>query len=326
MQKFVSAMFIASLLLPAGAFANCEAGGYMIHTVAKYADADSLEAAVMIYSVEKNQVKATKGAIVNGGPAVFKETPEPITIQLGKEECKLKNGWSTETSTLSDEETYILDLSACKGLAAKFLSKGYLFFNNVLKTVRFGKKLDVKEAKAEIHAELKKAAALDARKRKLERPGRIVEGVNTERANVEIKAGEIKGEEDKVIELGKDFRMLTHTLLLSPLPPLPKGQKEVQEGPATSPLSADSKKLVTYPVLYFAPPKAKEPTYIGDGSYCSSNIGIKGDAHDQGKFAVTNAFDFDLDGNPDLLEVNDRFTYWIDDKGEPLVINYGQGC
>lgn len=319
---------LLALLSALPALANCEAGGYMIHTVAEYGKpGPGLE--LMTYELKGDTLTAKPGATFEEqARATFREA-KAAKLSLGKELCTPKTAWKyaeDQESTTPEIGVYSLDLSPCKGFAARLAARGYLTVKPSDGTATFGKKLEVKDAKADTHAELRKFAAADARKRKLERPGRLFEGkMGWESGeNVPLKPEDIKGSESRVVEIG-GFRMITEVLHLSPLPPLPKEQKEVTES-SSAPLAAGSGKLVTYPVLYFTAPMAKEPRYIGDGSYCSSNIGIKGDPSDKGKFTVTNAFDFDFDGNPDLLEVNERFAYWLDDKGVPLVVNYGQGC
>ena len=92
-------------------------------------------------------------------------------------------------------------------------------------------------------------------------------------------------------------------------------------------LSTDNpNKLIEFPIIYFIPPN-QEPRFIGDGSACSY-VKLQ---QDQGnasfdRFQVTKAFDLNLDGMVDLLEINGSFTCWINSAGDPIVVHYGSGC
>ncbi len=163
-------IFLFSVLLPSLAFANCEAGGYSIHTVAKYAAQDSLEASVMLFRMEKSLVKAATGSLMQ--ETTMKTLKGvPFTVNLGAEKCVVNEGWKTDPaynpeSPEPDLNPFWLDLSSCPKLVKAIDGGGYLFLNSALKTVKLGKKLEVKEAKADAYAELKKAASHDAHKRK----------------------------------------------------------------------------------------------------------------------------------------------------------------
>lgn len=58
----------------------------------------------------------------------------------------------------------------------------------------------------------------------------------------------------------------------------------------------------------------------------SRGLGISPAGRSRTAGRLTGAFDSNGDGGPDLLEVNDRFTYLLEDDGRLLVVRTGLGC
>lgn len=97
-----------------------------------------------------------------------------------------------------------------------------------------------------------------------------------------------------------------------------------------------NKKNLSFPVIYFT---QKEKTqFVGDGSWCSdyainelleqykyskSKSTTLGPVY---KFDVTAAYDTNDDGIPNVITINDSFSYWINNDGTPLVIGIQLGC
>ena len=88
-------------------------------------------------------------------------------------------------------------------------------------------------------------------------------------------------------------------------------------------------RLADFPVLFLS--QSGGPSrYIGDGSACAG-LRLHLPSADAflgalDRFVISGAWDLDVNGTPDLIQVNDRVLYWIQPDGPLLVLDYRQGC
>ena len=103
--------------------------------------------------------------------------------------------------------------------------------------------------------------------------------------------------------------------------------------------SAFSKMTASFPVIYFT--KNEKTEFLGDGSWCSSkavndlmfNLFVidkpsqprtkLGDIY---SYKITDAYDLNGDGEPDIITINDVVSYWLKDMNSLLVIESQYGC
>lgn len=337
-MRFSFAVWItlsAVFFIPApSAFANCEAGAYTIHTVAEYKKPQA-DRIFMLYRIsESSKLDARLTALDTHSFVWTTGNRDPITIRYGsREECRLKSGWILDPKfnpddPYSSENPYRLDLSSCKPLMEKFPRIGYLVFNKSKNTLSIPQELPIRlEVKEGVPSQLKSQAVKDARSRELHLFAQPAwNGQSTSDPKSRILPSRVIDDRVQSIEIGERtsaFRLLIVSLLLKqvgesyPTELLPS---ELKENPAAT---------LEFPVIYFSHPKNPKPEFVGDGADCSyaklEDSGIQG-RKSFDRFRATRAFDLDLDGIVDILEINERFAYEIAPGKNPLVINYGQGC
>jgi hypothetical protein len=331
---FLLASLIAAAI-PEKTAANCEAGGYAIHTIAQYKKPDPKRVFLLYRREESGKILAQTAATEEALTAIA----GPLRMDSGTTSCTtISSGiWLDSKFVPGDpysaEHPYHFSLEECDALREQIPGTGYLLLDTVAKAIRFPREMHVDESPAPA-AERKKIA--DFVRQDL---GNRVLYLFTygREAYSRIEPGVIDGSRAEVTTIGRgDHRLVVHVELLR----LTVRSALIGEHRATDAQTQREEDLrygiasgkADFPVLYFKHPSRRDPMFIGDGSLCSyvqyqrypePQAGAEGSFD---RFRITRAFDFDLDGTADLIEVNDRFAYWLDASGVPEVIHYGLGC
>ncbi len=325
-------ILLASLIVAIGAsscFANCEAGGYTIHTTATYKPTDKKKIFLLYELKEANRIFAQLNGI-DGSEVVelMASGKAPLTVRLGSSSCVVKDGWQIDPNYKSDdpyssEFPYRIPLNSCSHIQARIPKAGYLLFDAVHHVITLPAELAI-EPGANLSEDLTAKIFKDLNSRELylltfpqwgsngveDRKGRVASEMILGRTIQSTQVGR-GASVFKIVIVSLSLKGVSQTY---PKEMLPDQLKDNPNAP------------IEFPVIYFVP-QSQVPRFIGDGSACSY-VKLQ---QDQGnasfdRFRVTKAFDLNLDGAADLLEINGSFTYWITTTGDPLVIHYGSGC
>jgi hypothetical protein len=310
---------------------SCGIGAYQIHTIAPYKKPDPKRVFLLYHRGESGEILAETTATEEADPRAI---TEPIRIEFGPAACTAPSGLSPAPKSVSDDPhssrvPYRFSVQDCATLAHEIPDRGYLLLDTVTRTVRFPRQIQIDESPAPASEQERIAAFV---KEDLE--SRILylstgDGPALGRISPDMIDG--RRADDTTIGRGR-HRLVVHVELLRI-----KGLSSALLGGAFDELSRSERFRITsgkadFPVLYFKHPSRSNPMFIGDGSMCSYDQYEKYPEPQAGaegsfdRFRITRAFDFDLDGTVDVLEVNDRFAYWLDASGVPEVIHYGLGC
>jgi hypothetical protein len=311
------------------AWANCEAGAYTIHTSASY-KATSRDEIVLLYQVlPEGAIAARLNAI--DGPEVmgFDRESAPVDLRHGAASCMPDQPWTRNPKHDPDdpasEPPFRLSFGPCANMALTLPQSGYLLYDAVSRNVRFPQELFARESLSAPPEVIKEAVQKDLEIREFHALTTPSWGTHqSESQRGRIPAAMMESKSWRLTEIGEalnQFAMVTVVFQIkepaSLFPPelLPENFKK--EAPSH----------LDYPVIYFVPPRSREPIFIGDGSACSTtrlSDSENGAAFD--RFSVSKAFDFDADGVVDVLEINKTFAYRLLRDRAPQVIHYGQGC
>jgi hypothetical protein len=330
---------ISVMFLPASLYANCEAGGYMIHTEATYKKTDNQVFAILKDDkIELNAIDATT--------ALRKELVGKYLTKIAGNTCGTT---SVEISgaDIYDEPQLVMKFNEC--LKASSNDGKYILVDKKEKQILIGTPVPIKGPTLNPERVSRTKEIILTTNLKGSTPNKSIE-----------KSDIINLDSFPVYEttLGTNFSVLTAELYVKNLEKYFKDEGYDYYGKQYQ----DVVNLkIGYPVLFFA--TGGNVTYAGDGSHCSSmpviyrtmdlvnrelkmrdpnfkpeNGGIaepdqfpKDEAglHDLGvleRFKVTNAFDLDGDGKVDVIEINDRFAYRLLPGMKFEVINFGMGC
>jgi hypothetical protein len=308
---------------------TCGIGGYQIHTIAPPKKPDPKRVFLLYHRGESGETLAEAAADEEALPAIG----GPLRIEFGAAACTAASGLTPAPELLSDEThsaryAYRFSVQDCASLARDLPDRGYLLLDTVAKTIRFPRQMQIDEPPTPA-AERKEIAAFV--KEDLE--SRILYlFTDGDQALGRIAPDSIDGRRAVDMAIGRGpHRLVVHVEILRI-----KGLGSAWIGRAADELTPPDLRIASgkadFPVLYFQHPSRSHPIYIGDGSMCSDDQYEKYPEPQDGaegsfdRFRITGAFDFDQDGTADVLEVNDRFAYWIDTTGMPEVIQYGLGC
>jgi len=335
--------------------ANCEAGGYSIHTVAKY-----------------KKPNPSKVFLINNDDGLYLnalDSEKKYTIEGEYKITNLKG--SCNAITLKNSSDSIIEMNFLKyTIVAKdckntnLLKNLYMELNTVTNTIRVGKKLKIsKKNKIVKHKALQNNATQIIKKMILNKKLASFDyGYEKPRNHHIIKKkdvinyGQYKFRHTQVGKGNKPFIMSIAELKVD------KIGKYFISGEDKDILKKSSdfiNRYVRFPVIFFT--RAGTTDYIGDGADCSSSpvgrldqafvnwkhlnkdlsnknqdkkIKTKYRKDSKGRFniglieyfEISNAFDLNDDGIPDIIEINGEFAYLLKPNGEFIVINYGMGC
>jgi hypothetical protein len=342
MDKLTRVVFFATaaLFVSPSVDANCEGGGYSIHTVATYAKPDPTRILFLYERQPDGLVRAKLGALEQ--TEEFKRFAGKWKVIYGGENCasvpsKVDPGYQERDSN-AVERPFILDTKKCESIRKNAPVRGYFLLNEQNRTIRFPREMKVDRSgpAASEKMEMEKAIDRDLATRKLHL---YTYGSESE-ARGPITPAMIAGKRFEWTTVGagsKAFDVAIAVLQLKGVKsayfPSPTDAEEAGN-PATR---TDRKRYdipsgkADFPVIYFRS-AGKDPKFVGDGSLCSYVNYKKYPAPQSGsegsfdRFSITRAFDLDHDEGIDLLEVNEQVTYRIRDGGALEVVNVGMGC
>jgi len=317
-------------------YANCEAGGYGIHTKATYAGS-APERTYFVYTIENGQmgpyeyplnhenIKLSEDAMVGGYTLhQFQNKCSPVDLTLSK-----NNDFKKQAA---ESVSFIWTLGQCEK-SLKIPKRGYLQINFLSKDIRVGKKIAVGPEKAtpEIAVSSKIEALVkdDIHKREIN----FIQKTEKD-AKIFAQDRDFNGIDYQ--KIGSDFWVVTAWVRIEKTM---ESWREIDQY-AFDQIKKSEKgmKAFDFPFLYFYSKKGNL-NWVGDGSSC-----VKASPYFDEKrkikksfgvllgygirFNVSNAFDMDGDEQPDLIEVNNNFTYELQKDGEIRVVFEGgvDGC
>jgi hypothetical protein len=328
MRKLLPVL-IAALALSAAelAFANCEAGGYWIHTVAEYKTYEP-HRVILPYWKEGPE---SLGLDANGLDRLddFAGSLRKPNLSLRHDERSCSGAAFTVRKRYVQPHEYRLDAPDCRELFEKLSGRGYLLLDQAEPAVRFSETLPIGVTDLEPDDRI----ALEAQIR-----GQVMEltlyaeaGPTGRFQDERIWPGDIVSTRVEVTTVGAGPRPFVMAVAVLTLHNLDRLYPSIEWDPG---LGAKLRgHTIEYPVIFFRPPNA-ELRFVGDGSSCAvypvaSAASLPNPPIQLGaieRFRLTGAFDTNSDGAPDLIEVNDRFTYLLEPDGTMLVVKVGLGC
>jgi hypothetical protein len=334
------AIAVATLFVSPSVFANCEGGGYSIHTVATYAKPDPSRILFLYERKGDGTVRAKLGALEQ--TEEFKRLAGKWKAVYGRESCASAS--STVDPSYKEDDSYavehpfILDTKKCESIWKNVPRRGYFLLNEQDRTIRFPREMKV-ERSGPVNSQkvvIKKAIDRDLATRKLHL---YTYGSEAE-ARGPITPAMIAGKRFEWTTVGTGSKTFTVAIAVLQV----KGVKNAYFPSATDAPETENAELIQYrkryeipsgvadfPVIYFRN-EGKDPKFVGDGSLCSYVNYKKYPSPQSGsegsfdRFSITRAFDLDHDDRVDLLEVNEQFTYRIRADGALEVVNLGMGC
>lgn len=330
MLKTAGSLFVSLFVFTNSAFANCEAGGYFIHTTAKYHTDVSMQVLKGLASEPKR---------VYGSGELMDSTPPEGEYKLVNSSLKCKSVTLKKKSFMNswDQQDFTYSIANCPEMDDGLVH--YYFFDTLKRTIAVSKSLEItsKDTK-NVNSKIE----LDAKK--------ILETTSLSPESPSDGPGEMTIDKKDIVNyvnfpfshthVGKTFSMSIALLEIKNL----QNYFKISRDPEIRKKYDDVLKLKTivFPVIYFT--MNAKTYYIGDGSYCSErpvrefveslmsedssskkqtvNTSL-GSIH---TFAVTNAYDINNDGEPDVLQINNAFSYWIKENGELYVIEAEWAC
>lgn len=339
MKNILFLFSLLSVLVNTPAFANCEAGGYMIHTLATYKKADHQVFAILADN------KITLNAI--------DDTTE-LRNQIVGEYLAKKSGKACGKTNIEISGLDVYDgpqLALKSGDCAKITSKSgiYILIDKKEKQVLLGSPVSIEGPTLRPEWAARTKSLLST----TNLPGSSPEKMIHKSDILNLNSFPVHE-----TSLGKSFSVLTAELHVKNVEKYFKDEGYAYYGKQYMNFE---KVKVGYPVLFFA--SAGSLAYAGDGSHCSSvpvmyrNMDLvnreqklrdpkfkperggiaepnqfpkdSSGLYDLGvleRFNVTNAFDLDGDGKVDVIEINERFAYRLLPGLKFEVINFGMGC
>ena len=361
-RLFVLLPLSLSLINLSTAWANCEAGGYSIHTIAEYRSSNRLGTFYYFYKQKgKNHINVFNTVVGDSqgvSPPNFRQ--DDIRVYLGKTHCTLNKSITAKIETTHVKDVYDamrretkIFFDGCESFFSRLSNNGYIVINDTSNKIYLPQALDIntdlKPTKSEI-SEITKDIKDRIKQKKLVQ-GRI--------SNKNVK--KITVTKTTVGNVNPPFRMGVGILLLNnPFEVYPDMEGYRYYGEEYMDFKD---KLFEFPVLYFTSSENKF-SYIGDGESCghvpmfyrniqkvNSEMQAKDDKYKPkrkgysqfkniedyplgdkmfnlgptDRFTITGAFDLTGDGYPNIIRVNERFVYSILEDEKIIVINYGMG-
>ena len=309
------------------AVANCESGAYMIHTVAEYAESEDIKASFLrIESADSTGfrlVSVAQGGLPRleeaRGPVQEPGENPPLTVVTEYQRCL------SASARFEEDPIGRLGLRI-EGCADLVQPNGYVVYDAQRRELRIPRPLSIQRGtspqgavaiEGEIQSaiaglDLVAAAGLDLHPERVTSPERI------QTADIES----ILFEHTQVGAPGRGALLSVAVLRLRNLDRL----LPIRGDPDPESVRG---RLADFPVLFLS--QSGGPSrYIGDGSACAG-LRLHLPSADAflgalDRFVISGAWDLDVNGTPDLIQVNDRVLYWIQPDGPLLVLDYRQGC
>lgn len=328
-SRFLAACLLALCLPTSVARANCEAGGYQIHTLAEYApsDRDSVLAAeqwVLRWGLRDGELQLVPVAasdeivIERLHRLLSSDEGESFSIEQDGRSCRPALESVRIAHPIETLERPVLRLEPCGDLHAASSTTdgpvidgygaidGYGVYDRRSRTLRLPPELAVEvgaEPVSEARSETSLAAAALEASLRFAPDAPVIAEDDVEEVRVEhVRFGSAEGE---------GFWVSTAILRLRHLERLFRHGQDLLLGGYLRPEEVRDR-FADFPVIFLGWP-GHAPSYFGDGSWCAGarlagQIGFGGSA-DRRKVAAADRFrprrawDLDADGLPDLLEI-----------------------
>ena len=315
------------MLAAAPAFANCEVGGYLIHTVAEYKTCEPQRFVLPYWKESASRLGFAETGIRCDHSAL--RGPK-LSLSHGNQICSRTAYSQVDRYKAPNDIEYRLDAPRCGALLENLPSHGYAFLDATQRTLRFTDALPI----GILELDASDRAALEA-EIEAQLPGLTLyaeSGILGQMLRGRIEPGDIASTQIETMTVGfgqRPFVMAIAVLTLRNLDRLYGGLEWLPADLAPR-LRINT---IEYPVIFFRP-SSGSARYVGDGSSCASTRAFRGDPQPETtpqlgaveRFRITGAFDSNDDGAPDVLEVNDRFAYLLEPDGRLFVVRFGLGC
>lgn len=308
---YIATLIFASLAIRA--FANCEAGAYMIHTVAEYKPTGT-GTPTLKYIIEKDIFKVRIPTNAGGKP-ISRRTLQTLTqVYLDNSSCKLgKAAFNKDEMALYQVH---FPIGTCKELSNKVPPKGFLVVDLKQRWLKIAHQLEVKAGGTGLPAN-ETAMTKEVMTGKII-PSRDLGGKATSGAR-KLAKEDISQTRFEYTTVG-NFQMAVMILtIINTKPYFPDLENFGVELKGRS---------IEFPVIFFIE-NGKSPRFVADGSNCADVKIAQARTETPlapDRFKLSSAYDLNGDLSPDIIEVNDAFDYELAKGGKLWVIDFQQGC
>jgi hypothetical protein len=311
---------ISFITVASSCWANCESGGYIIHTVAEYGVPEGLSFYPYTYIkgvLNLNFSLSSKDSnnIVNHINANLDNPEKFVRVRHRQEECRLR--LQNKIEIISGGISYYNETSSfslCLKNDQTIAERGYARYDYkkqvltlpsslTIKTVEYDRSEEQVIVQKIFDLRLKGDESLESRI------------TRDDVSKIDFFSTRV-GSGDDALEV------ITVVLNLINIERIFSSQI----------MSSDKlrEKSAQFPVIFFKR-KGETPKYVADGSWCASyrlmqkverNVQSLGPVE---RFEIQSAYDFDNDGSADILVIN-RVAYLLMKNGTIKVIDYPRGC
>ncbi len=309
--------------------ANCEAGAYIVHTIAEYPDSDD---SYRFFEFETGGDHSGSFAL-KGRDQGEKSIPDIHQILItkddtprfrlihGKDQCTLdvNPGHVIYKPTEEPFEEFLLQFQPCFKNIDLIPKRGYTRLDLGTRTVQIPDELPINIEEPSVPH--KKAIR-----------NHIMDNLTKLNLNMDsyseatIKWADVRKVEFEYTLIGKRNGGFMVGIAVLHLKNLDRLLPEY-----AFPKKSIRGRMAMFPVIIFKRGNEK-PYYFGDGSWCAAyrlwskvekNLENLGPVE---RFKVTGAWDLDHDGIADIIEINDELAYYLSRNGRWLVVRDSPGC
>ncbi len=300
-------------------------GGFNIYTVGE--NVSTIED-IYLQSYKRGEVKDDKGSFVFSFN--FVDNKKDVIVKVGNERCVLKSSWDKSYEKFGCQPhaySYKASSSKCKSIlknlpgssaiSVNFEKREILFPINLVRTISKNVNL-TKNDLTKMQSDFLKNSTVIARHSNFKPDAELLKFsniLNFSNPNTEIT------------KIGKRFQMIVGKFKLKNLDKMFHLGNWAGGDNVTKSLIG---KTMDFPAIFIKQDKGL-PRMVGDGSWCSSSV-IIGETFSSTHveslydFKVTNAYDFSGNGLPDVIEINNKFSYQINSDNTVTVLDNDKVC
>jgi len=326
-------LIVFNIFLVKESYANCEAAAFRIHTVADYKIKDDKETYLLYQKGPDGSI--SYGLNSNDPERSFmnSEGTKITSVSFRGSKCSLDSKWSLNGKDGMCSRVnfpYSFKLNKCKNFLKSVPEKGFAVINLISGEVKFPVKLYISKNKryelssgdiSVIQNDFKKNSTVLSRR---------VNGSSDEKRLSFKDVVNFSSPRSSIAKVGNQFEMIISHFKIQNLNNVYNFKGWGTE--AESATTFASGRTLDFPLIHFKFNK-KTPFFVGDGSWCSSRFvyirkkkGVPQHLKSYYKYVITNAFDLNEDGFPDIIEINNSFSYKLGKDQSLSVIDRDYGC